>query len=105
MAGAFDSAQVAQALAEIKQLRHELNLANKAKSKAESRSEKLFREVTDLNEKNQRMQETILEMEQEGSLQVTSSERHLVKQNKQLNNQLQQQITVNKTLASKLMIS
>ena len=43
-------------------------------------------------------------MEQEHGMQSTVNERELTRQIKKLNNQYQQQVTVNKTLSSKLMI-
>ena len=61
-------------------------------------------EASSLREENEELKERVAQSEQDSGILQSTGERELSKQIKKLTSQLQQQVTVNKTLSSKLLI-
>ena len=88
----------------IKDLKHNLANEKKARAKAEKQAEKKSNKLTELEGKYQSAQESLLELEQDTGMKSSVNERELNRQLEKMTNQYNQQVTVNKTLSSKLMI-
>ena len=67
-------------------------------------AKKVVAESKQLRSENEELKERVDQADQETGMMKSTSERELSKQVKKLTNQLSQQVTVNKTLSSKLLI-
>ena len=85
-------------------MNHSLASEKKARAKAEKQAEKKSNSLTELEGKYQSAQESLLELEQDTGMKSSVNERELNRQLEKMTHQYNQQVTVNKTLSSKLMI-
>ena len=82
-------AQLAAAMAEIRQLRSELSNVSKGKKLQEEKAKQATQFAKELELSNKELTEQIGEYEQESGLKTSTSEREQSKQIKKLSNQLQ----------------
>ena len=80
------SQDLLEALATIKDLKHNLTNEKKARAKAEKQAEKKSNQLTELEGKYQSAQESLLELEQDTGMKSSVNERELNRQLEKMTN-------------------